>query len=1270
MAAQTMRKGDESSLWTTGKMDRKHASSWRRRNRLATSALVGSSCATSRELEARKFDTCNWTGSNANSHIDDAVVLQRLQSCSDDVDCASPNDISSGSSCVLLRLGVYLLSVCAMLKNTVIIMCLGDGRTLPRGSWRRRVSGEYTSAAASMRSFGLSRFGLLMMIVMCCLAMLPHGAVGSPRAMSETLQRAYANSRGPSPGAKKLLNIPEDGVEAMSAKHIPLEGYEAELERDHALPTSMPNADILKTNSNPTYHKPRQPAHHGASILAGAAAPPSYAPPSRVLFTPPMPAGYRHPFSDKPTLRGTNAETGNYLNRRPIPPPSLVPGHERIPIRPGQESSSPQVPSPPIPGDPHQKKKALNTPSQKVYDLRSQGAISSPEQSNFTDYVPTSLNFPTISRILSGSNGRKEDIPEILLRTVTAKPVNAQNSDISRSDVDQKNQSTQSSGSRSTYKGLDKTNSDKDSSTEGSALPVMGPDMGNLDRPLIIDTNGESNTRRNLQFATNKNSDNDNDGNSMETGSKLNSDQNGATLTTFIQKDVESSTERLHNSATFNKDDNSPTKTKSGSSILQRHQGSGITWPIAWNLHIYLATVLFTILAVYSIFKIICYNKFTHLFTQYYFIILHLILVLVCLMRIFYMCYDPYNINNSLPIFLSEILLHVPEIFLSIAFAASILFLLINSINLKSSCYALVVRPRTIIIGGLMHMIFCIVLHMVENMNTVYKDLDNKIMGLICQVVYVVVCLSLGLIYLYVYKTLKKVLQKKSHSYIQGFQNLYQAIHINLATALLFILLAVLQIYGIFGINIQVNMTKFNWLQWGYQFSLRLIEISIVTLISWVISLKVSIGASLQHEKSDGHKISGLGLFPCTASSSNEQFESDYPTVCNTNTNLHTYTLRTGKPIYDAGVLAPHLQGPPDQCCSTGLEGQRFQLNTLGVTCDNNSIAENYSGRSSIANAAHSSSTESSNANSSQSASNHLMKNHHQGPPGHLQGYMDNISASDEHYSNCEPVIQSMDPSVTDVIDHEYNVIQYGNNSDFVRDANHKNNSAYGGNGGSVRGSQNFKHLSFDRLSSRNNSGHNLSNPRKKHRNKQVANQKNQQNCMTLAGGGYDANIRHYHHPHVNDANDFNYPSDNGSFHASGIQTLNPIRNYYDPSGVVAQGCRDSQRRGRNNSPTSSLINSSGSQKRGKNINNVFATAAAQDRPKSTDLYGFSENPNERTFTSAMGGQNQSRGAGFEHQNSYLNPEHASEADDRGGNSMLVAQDGFLRFRPLEDGQT
>lgn len=51
----------------------------------------------------------------------------------------------------------------------------------------------------------------------------------------------------------------------------------------------------------------RPPQHHGAGLLAGVGgggAVPSYAPPGRAFFTPPLPPEYRNPFADKPTLRG------------------------------------------------------------------------------------------------------------------------------------------------------------------------------------------------------------------------------------------------------------------------------------------------------------------------------------------------------------------------------------------------------------------------------------------------------------------------------------------------------------------------------------------------------------------------------------------------------------------------------------------------------------------------------------------------------------------------------------------------------------------------------------------------------------------------------------------------------------------------------------------------------------------------------------------------------------------------------------------------------
>ncbi|CAG9109453.1 unnamed protein product [Plutella xylostella] len=986
-------------------------------------------------------------------------------------------------------------------------------------------------------------------------------------------------------------------ADPLPGKHVPLESYEAELEREHALPTSVPNADILKTNSNPTYHKPRPPQHHGAALLAGVGggAVPSYAPPGRAFFTPPLPPEYRNPFADKPTLRGTNTDGTSYLNRRPIPPPSLGPGHERIPIRPpGQETSSPQVPAPP-PAPPlppvglePQKKKALNTPSHKPdADLDSDIKPHGTDQANFTDFVPNSLNIPTISRILSGSNGRKEDIPDVLLRTVTAKPQQTQEK-TSKNDI-------------YVTKDAGVTLSDaRDTSTEG-ALAVIDPEMNNLDRPLIIDQNGETNTKRNLQYATNKVNDSRKD------------EYIPATTIGFELRDPEMSTERYHNLAVNS--DKKMSKEKGGSGVSR----TGVTWPFAWNVHIYLATIMFTILAVFSIFKIICYNKFTHLFTQYYFIILHLILVFVCLMRIFYMCYDPYNINNSLPIFISEILLHVPEILLSVAFASTILFLLTTSINFKNTCCSFLFRSRTVIIGGCVHLLSCLMLHIFENNSTIYRTphgVEKRVLGLTCQIIFIMACLTLGLCYLYVYKMLKSILQKKSHTYIHGFQNLYQAIHINLATALLFVLMAMLQIYGIFGIN-QVNMTKFNWLQWGYQFSLRLLEISIVALISWVISLKVGIVASLQHEKTDGHKISGLGLFSCNAGSSNEQFESDYPAICNTNTNLHTYTLRTGKPIYET---AGHHQTIPEQFCGPMPDHQRYPLNTLAGVCDNNSGTENYSGHSSIANAGHSSSTESSNATSSQGVTNHLIKHH-----PNLAGYNGVESASDDHYSNCDPAIQSLQGD--DPLDHEYNVIQYGSNADFIRDIKNQNYNA-----GSNRSSHNFKHMSYDRVSSRTNS-----NPRKKHRIKN----KNVQNCMTM---GYDAH--HYHQPHLPDEYG-NFNTENASYHTSGIQTLNPNRSYCESQ--PCQQIRNSQRR--NQSPSTSMANSSGSQKRGK-------TNGFPDRPKSTDLYGFAPEASERGYP-----QPAPRNCGYEA--SYSQPQ--DEATEQDGGSMLVAQDGFVRFRPIED---
>ncbi|TMW46232.1 hypothetical protein DOY81_008688 [Sarcophaga bullata] len=858
--------------------------------------------------------------------------------------------------------------------------------------------------------------------------------------------------------------------------------YELDLERDHALPTSAPNADILKSNSNPTYPNPNRHHNHERdrhrhlinstpkpslpNILKKASAQiptislfpggsigdiPSYSPPARSFFTPPLPPEYQHPFADKPTLRGTNNEggiepnTGSYINRRPIPPPSLMPGHERIPLRPPDLggtsnsnndgiSSSGLIPS--LSGTTsapiyalttaitHRSeidaKKALNTPSKVLGDgVSNVDAINTPSSSSgiFLDSNSNLYNnsnnlevrkevLPSIRRILSGSNGRKGDIPEVLLKQVTTRP-NSNYHHPPSSPVVLINSSLLATNEGS-VETVDKQNINKIKNMRDSE--VSDDDDRQQKSKITTKPWGESNLTSTPSAAAAI-------GNS---GDKIKTAMS-ATSTTASSGHLDISQSENKN----NMDNSSPSSSSSSTSSISSSTSTSTlssasahaTWSLAWNIHVYLSVILFTILAVYSFYKIITYNKLTHLFSQSYFICIHLILIIICTARTFYLCYDAYNIHSSFHIFISEILLNLPATFLTISFAVLILFLSLKSLNHKNNRYSALIRPLTVVVGCGVHVVLCITLHYVESytlqnhqqhlyyqqqqqlltkrqqmqqqhqQNLHYNYLQNqyyaanivgletmafsssvasvqganfhqnniatsvsslpppppRVLSLICQIIYIFVCFSLGLLYLYLYRILKRILRSKSQNYIHGYQNLSYAIHITIATALLFVLLASLQIFGAISISssrplITQKTAEIDWLQWGYQFSLRLIEIAIITLISWVTGLKTSNGNntvninltnnetrvvsgqvnggnsmfntnlnvnpgrekhSVHHNNQYNHTNMTNFFLPCTSSSSQEQFDTDYPAVCNTNTNLHTYTMRTGKLIYD-----------------------------------------------------------------------------------------------------------------------------------------------------------------------------------------------------------------------------------------------------------------------------------------------------------------------------------------------------------------------------------
>ncbi|XP_052873423.1 uncharacterized protein LOC128278734 [Anopheles cruzii] len=839
---------------------------------------------------------------------------------------------------------------------------------------------------------------------------------------------------GGGPGSDK---DPHYNQQQISANH---RNYELDLERDHVLPTSAPNAEILKSNSNPTYPNPNRhhnhdrhrhsnstpyPHGHGAkkgfatnSMFSGDV--PAYSPTSR--SSPPLPPNYTNPFADKPTLRGTSSDTtivntGSYMVRRPLPPPSLMPGHERIPMRPPdlvpaapgsgpailgaggpQASNNPQKtgtggPAPHSGGpaaaggvslDAAQRKKALNTPSEKSskldaaktpggYDgggvgVGSKQFMLDENASNSSAILPNGMHFPSISRILSGSNGRPQVIPDVLLRSVTSAP--------------RPNQPSYDVGPGA---GPTSLSNAKHPSTYGGAAAAGGKPTADGDGgPPDPAGNGASDDEAEEDDEDDPFEDGDDDDDDTGVPARKGNGGGGSTAHSGPVSSVTSTVSSMHvlsssSSPITQKMPNLNLKSvmvKNGTGTAGSGEDGGAggadrnfagdladisTWTIAWNIHVYLSAILFTILAVYSIFKIIFYDKLTHLFSQSYFISIHLILIIICLLRIFYLCYDAYNIHFSFNLFTSELLLNLPLTFLTTTFAILILFLLLRSINHKTNRYSSILRPLTIIIGSSVHVGLCITLHLVESYETqqfYHKQhqlqLQNKqlmmaaggggapgrpghgphsggpptniqipprVLSLICQIIYIFICLSLGILYLYMYRLLKRILHK-SQNYIHGYNNLSYAIHITIATALLFILLAALQIYGAISISSQTKVKlspsnslhepgaakktlwashiEIDWFQWGYQFSLRFIEIVIIALLSWVTGLKTGTSKVIQREKDmEQPNASGFALFPCTSSSSQENFETDYPAVCNTNRNLHTYTMRTGKPIYD-----------------------------------------------------------------------------------------------------------------------------------------------------------------------------------------------------------------------------------------------------------------------------------------------------------------------------------------------------------------------------------
>ncbi|XP_025837522.1 uncharacterized protein LOC108744964 [Agrilus planipennis] len=654
--------------------------------------------------------------------------------------------------------------------------------------------------------------------------------------------------------------------------------YGEDLERDHTLPTTAPAADILKNNNNRHYNNPnrynndrlrpefQQPPNNRheqvtenvlktttnynafrnvrptKSIYSKDI--PIYVPPNRDMLTPSLPKDYFNSFADKPTLRGTNSD--GFANRRPIPPPSLMPNKDRIPYRPDlppskavnsernperQDGNSRNLTYDTAQSEAKgERKKTLNTPSHNV-NLDRFGEVYG--RNNDTPFEYEKGYVHSITRILSGSNGRHEDISDILLKTVTATP-NVQKSE------------PKSTKPRTPIVDTTSTKMQDEKKDEGYDESSQKYEENEADDKKVRE---ETNTKRNEEPKTSEKS--------------------------------ESVTIRRDHSEKTRKDVTTlpPTELLNLPNVKEKEKNLTIAnsdeiWLICWNVHVYLVVVCYILLAAFSIYKLVRYENDPHMFSKSYFLTIHLMLTVICVLRIFYLTYDPYNRGNSFTIiFIYDFLHNFPLSLLATTFAVLILFLLkrtLNHLKLKT-------KPMFLVVFGVLHIGLCFCVSVTETLGRFDKG------GIIvCKPVFVLLTWALGFSYLYLYKIIKNVLAKKTQNLSEiCTQNISYASHITIAIALLFVLLGFVQLYALFFIKIDrfTDDNKHHWMLWGFELSVRVLEISIITLLAIVVSLRMS-----QREK----QTVGFPLFPCTTSDSSN--DNIFPNNCNTNPNALNYS--------------------------------------------------------------------------------------------------------------------------------------------------------------------------------------------------------------------------------------------------------------------------------------------------------------------------------------------------------------------------------------------
>ncbi|XKL64214.1 hypothetical protein PGB90_004300 [Kerria lacca] len=612
--------------------------------------------------------------------------------------------------------------------------------------------------------------------------------------------------------------------------------------------STMRNDDGFRTSRMPPSNLFPSTSKYPAPSIPDSVDAASHPPINRGFFTPPLPKDqFNFLFADRPTLRGSNSEN-TASNKRPLPPP-LIPKtieKERIPIL-----------HPDLVTQSDTRKKTINTPSvQKLpeglnYSEPSSSPSSTTHRINDTYQVvvPVVHNISVTSILRLLNNGNKHDYI-----SSNNKPRLEPEMKIAKTHKEEiiKNFSAPTSKTTSSSSVTIKSVNEEDKQKELPPIFVYpGSSIeSNINHEIII---------KEQQVTEGKNDFNP------------------------PVKSVQESTEM---------------NTMTDHSEPRARYISGI----AWDIHVYLIAILFAILACMSAFSLLRMKACKWLLPYSYFFSVHCLLAVIGAVRSIYLFYDAYNKNKSFSEPIRRLMENVVFPFLVCIFSLMFLFIL-KIVDLKADFYY-ARKSNLFLLVVIVYALFSMCIDLYAD-RTPYSS--NLIF--LSQCLFVFLCVILGVAYIAFYKYANRSsLRKQNSVYGTAFTDplrpsLAHAIRVMLATSLLSLLMAAIQVIGMFCVYDPFHKDQPHpWLWWAFQLSIRVIEVSICFLIFWA-AVQPFRGED-EKETQSHNSASGFPLFPWGAGgtprgSDNGNGDDIYPTICNANQAVHNYTLRTGKQVYE-----------------------------------------------------------------------------------------------------------------------------------------------------------------------------------------------------------------------------------------------------------------------------------------------------------------------------------------------------------------------------------